>query len=564
MHCGGYSQKILWEDDEPRAGMRRRGPANKRSPKIAQERVNMVRWIIEPQVSEVEDIITCEEIISSGVAFSGRAKVTSTKEDEIKKRGGTHCSVEPGSSAPHRRPRLEVCVDDLFPSSPFRFLSPHPLSLTPLQSLFFDHYLNNFSLKYPTYLDPSNPFLSTLVPLALRNSTVLCAVLAIGGIQTGLEGRPDVKAEILTLKGRALRGCRNLLQSSDSSIYLVSDVYGNHAPPRTEANRAGSDLLSKTGDLLAKQGDEEDDLMLFASAMLLMVHDKLSGEPCSNLRPHLKFAHHFERRTILHSLVSVHYKFLRNIFLYNDLLASIASGSPTLRDYGQNTIDSVPRNPSHSDGPVNGVESSMFKLARNRYYLPILLSRIANGTNGVTSADIEQWDGNMTWLPSFSSTHIAEVLSTIEQQPPSTPIANESENKTISEIYRNAARVFYFRRERKRFTKVDEEATSTPLSDLGGYDFQIQHFNSILLANLRSLPLGSAYESSLLFPIGIAAMEIHDLRERAYVLSRLQLLEDRFQLDHFRKFREKLSAFWEGSDTRFAGQQFDCDAILLG
>ena len=235
----------------------------------------MVSWVVAPQVAEVEDITTCDEIISSGV--------TSTKEDKIKKRSGTHCSVDPGSSEPHRRrPRLEVCVDDLFPSSPFRFLSPHPLSLTPLQSLFFDHYLNNFSLKYPTYLDPSNPFLSTLVPLALRNSTVLCAVLAIGGIQTGLEGRPDVKAEILTLKGRTLRGCRNLLQSSDSSVCLVSDVYGNYLPPKTEANRAGSDLLGKASDLLAKQGDEEDDLMLFASAMLLMVHDKLSGEPCSN------------------------------------------------------------------------------------------------------------------------------------------------------------------------------------------------------------------------------------------------------------------------------------------
>jgi hypothetical protein len=86
----------------------------------------------------------------------------------------------------------------------------------------------------------------------------------------------------------------------------------------------------------------------------------------------------------------------------------------------------------------------------------------------------------------------------------------------------------------------------------------------MLLSNLRSLPLGSAYESSLLFPIGIAALEIHDVDDKAYVLSRLQLLESRFQLDHFRKFREKLSACWEGGETRFGQQQFACDAILLG
>ena len=73
-----------------------------------------------------------------------------------------------------RRLLPEVCVADLLPSTPFRFISPHPMGLNRLQSLFLDHYLNNFFLKYPTYLDPSNPFLSTLVPLALRSPTVLC------------------------------------------------------------------------------------------------------------------------------------------------------------------------------------------------------------------------------------------------------------------------------------------------------------------------------------------------------------------------------------------------------
>jgi hypothetical protein len=245
---------------------------------------------------------------------------------------------------------------------------------------------------------------------------------------------------------------------------------------------------------------------------------------------------------------------LRNIFLYNDLLASIASGTPTLRDYGQDTAVSASSVSNDPDRILSADEASIFRLANNRYYFPILLSRIANGNCEVTLADIGRWDGNMTWLPSFSSTQVAQGVQTVEQQPPSTPIADEFENRLISEIYRNAARVFYFQRLRKRSMKADE----------GSYDFQIQHFNSILLANLRSLPLRSAYESALLFPIGIAAMEIHDLGEKAYVLSRLQLLEDRFQLDHFRKFREKLSSFWEGSGTRFAGQQFACDAILLG
>ena len=543
--------------------MRRRGPAKKRLPKIAQKRANMVPWVVEPRIAEVEDITTCDEIISSGVAFSGRAKITSTKEDNIKKHGGTHCNVDIGPSEPHRRPRLEVCVDDLFPSSPFRFLSPHPLNLTPLQSLFFDHYLNNFSLKYPTYLDPSNPFLSTLVPLALRNKTVLCAVLAIGGIQAGLEGRPDVRAEILALKGRVLRGCRKLLQ------YFHPSLYAEYPAARQQKESEGSTVREQLGNEHVRAGGEEDDLMLFAGVMLLMVHDKLSGEPCSNLRPHLKFAQHFEprnpkndaRKVEFIPLVSAHYKFLRNIFLYNDLLASIASGSSTIQDYGQDTAGPVS---SVLGGSLDGDRPSMFKLASNRYYLPILLSRIANGGHEVTLADIERWDGNMTWLPSFSSVGVSEAISTSERQPPSTPIADGSEDRLISEIYRNAARVFYYQRLRKHTKRVDENTTPTPFLSIGNYGFQIQHFNSILLANLQSLPLGSAYESSLLFPIGITAMEIHNTAEKTYVLSRLQLLEDRFQLNHFRKFREKLCAFWEGSKSRFVGQHLACDAILLG
>lgn len=523
-------------------------------PQTSGQSSDLMQWNIKPPASEAAETSIDVETNSSGILSSDDADDLSSMED--KPSGNIKAVFSMDLFKHQRRPAREVSVDDLLPSSPFRFLSPHPLGLSPLQSLFLDHYLSNFSLKYPTYLDPSNPFLSTLVPLALRSTTVLCAVLAIGGIQTGLEGGADVKAEILALKGRTLRGCRKLLQRSS-----VSKVSDGHLLASPEQHSFGSAFLVQSGSGMPQDRCEEDDLMLFASVMMLMVHDKLSGEPCSNLRPHLKFAHHFERRPVFHQ-VSVHHKFLRNIFLYNDLLAAISSGSPTLRDYGQNTAND-------QDTPLNEDGSSMDKLTSNRYYLPILLSRIANGANRVALADIERWDGNMTWLPSFSSTEIGEVNSTIEHQPPSTPIADESENVLISEIYRNATRVLYYQRLRNKSKELLDKSTFTMSGSPGfgddpSYEFQIQHFNSILLANLRSLPLGSAYESSLLFPIGIAAMEIRDIGEKAYVLSRLQLLEDRFQLNHFRKFREKLSTFWEGSENQIIGQQFACDAILLG
>jgi hypothetical protein len=175
---------------------------------------------------------------------------------------------------------------------------------------------------------------------------------------------------------------------------------------------------------------------------------------------------------------------------------------------------------------------------------------------------------------------MTSTFPSVEQLSHSVPIADEAENALISEIYRNAARVFYFQRLRnhsRRALSSTKHPDSPGLSYASDYDFQIQYFNSILLTNLRLLPLGSAYDSSLLFPIGIAAMEIHVAADRAYVLTRIRHLEGRFQLNHFRKFREKLSAFWDGNEShqddltkvverrqRFVGEEFACDAILLG
>ena len=563
IHCEGYAQRILWEDSAPRIGMRKRGPTKK----ILQMggRRPSLRQCGTKAPSQAEERSIVGEVDLSATRSPDAADNSPLVEDEF---SGNDASAIDFCEKYPRQP-VEVCIEDLLPSSPVRFLSPHPLNLTPLQSLFLDHYLNNFSLKYPTYLDPSNPFLSTLVPLALRSTTVLCAVLAIGGVQTGLDGRADVRAEILALKGTVLRGCRNLLQRSQASINQKSDVSDGRLLEGPEHHSSKSAYIIRSGSGTAQGGYEEDDLMLFASVMMLMVHDKLSGEPCSNLKTHLRFAHQLQRRPVFDQ-VSTHYRFLRNIFLYNDLLAAIASGTPTLRDYGQSTIDTVSIGTDNPKRPLNQDGSSMSRLASNRYYLPVLLSRIANGSNSITLADIESWDGNMFWLPSFSSTEVTEVISTIEQQCPSTFIVDESENILISEIYRNATRILYYQQLRNKannhmdLAPSPSEAKSANFGDMLAYEFQIQHFNAILLANLRSLPLGSVYESSLLFPIGIAAMEIRDVGEKAYVLSRLQLLEDRFQLNQFRKFREKVSDLWESGNDRMIGQQFACDAILLG
>ena len=127
----------------------------------------------------------------------------------------------------------------------------------------------------------------------------------------------------------------------------------------------------------------------------------------------------------------------------------------------------------------------------------------------------------MSRLPSFSSTETAGTISTFEQPRPSITIGGDYENILIADIYCNAARVLYYQRlrhQRKILSTV--EPRTHQIGDLPNYETQIRHFNSLLLANLRSLPTGSAYESALLFPIGIVAREVYDVSDRAYVLSR--------------------------------------------
>ena len=47
---------------------------------------------------------------------------------------------------------------------------------------------------------------------------------------------------------------------------------------------------------------------------------------------------------------------------------------------------------------------------------------------------------------------------------------------------------------------------------------------------LRELPVGSRFKSALLLPLGIAAEEVGEIRDREYVLARLEELERRLGL----------------------------------
>ena len=192
-------------------------------------------------------------------------------------------------------------------------------------------------------------------------------ILAIVGIQTGLEFRPDVRAEILALKGQAMRGCQKLLQDSSASARMNSEVWSGGLITSAEQHRLDCASIMTSGKGSTSNGHEEEALMLYASVIMLMVQENLSGEPCTSIRHHLNFADNFGRRPGFYQ-ASVHHKFLRNIFLYNNLLAAISSESQTLRDYGQDTTNSISTIGSDLAVPLKEHGFSMMvRLSNNRF-----------------------------------------------------------------------------------------------------------------------------------------------------------------------------------------------------
>lgn len=132
--------------------------------------------------------------------------------------------------------------------------------------------------------------------------------------------------------------------------------------------------------------EPEDDLVLVPTVMLLVLHDKLSGETHENLRPHLEFLDRFFARKMRSSCISSiaasgtvlevpisdsdgiddqetwssEYRFLHSEFLYNDLLVAIVSRRPTLSKYRA--------------GDINVSESSKKNQGSSRFYFPALIS----------------------------------------------------------------------------------------------------------------------------------------------------------------------------------------------
>ncbi|KAL1634855.1 hypothetical protein SLS58_010484 [Diplodia intermedia] len=448
-----------------------------------------------------------------------------------------------------------------------KVLSPH--SLDSAESLLLEYYIGCFSRTYPTFSGPTNPFLSVLLPIAMQSRMVLDSLLTVSGARIWDYGWSGMERETLKLRQRALSGCRRVLERyNNTNQRSVTDTANATSPQPT---------MHHSTIPPAENLDPADFLPLLTSATLFLLYDMLMGE--ENFRPHLEFIDWLFRRHFLgfnngahkqHPLSVEAFRFLYNCFLYNDLVRSTSLGVPTASDFYVRAVSSI------SDDPF---PHETIQDQQSRYYFPSLIARISAQDTTVSEGDIEAWNGRLDWLPSLCLVDFHGAKADVEalnrratgsetaRLDVSTARGGEysKDRDIISQLYRVTARIY--RRQSfggnpgsfMNFEDVDPKSSSS--------------LASAAIQLVQQLSEGSAFDSALLWPIGICGRELtgDQVWERHYVIFRLQQLEKRFRMKHFQRAQQVLANTWSRKDQEAMHDSvmYSCgwkrlDLILLG
>lgn len=501
--CAGYQTEIIWEDDQRREGMRKRGQ---------RARIQTIKNHLASATARGRNYLG-----TNAQEAPSRESVDFVTSDQNRSYSSLWSSNEP----PHSDCFESDAVDENFDMSCIQ--THHPLSealpinprrLTSKQALLFDRYIHRFSRIYPSCQHPSNPFLSVLLPMALSNDTVFTALLALSGAQTWGAEWEELQQETLRARHHTIQTCRKLL----------SDVCeGGISGLRVLESAANTDLLC-----------------LIACVTILLIYEKLSGENYQNWKPHLDFVGHVfnnaERIFSQSCRSSEAFQFLLHMFVYNDLVGSTSLRTTTLSKLYVEAVQA-------SESVIfsgRGVYSS-------RYYYPSLISRISSGDQSVTLSDISNWDGQLYWFPSHCLEKTEEIPS-----PPDNGILPSSDYVITAEIYRAAAVIHHQHMLGKTSSSSPSSTGSQPCLPLLDHqednDPFYYHRHAVQLMDL--LPEASPVENVLLWPISIFAPDLtsEHVAERESVIRRLEGLEKRFQMRHFRRAREILQEGWNAMD----------------
>ncbi|GAD98223.1 predicted protein [Paecilomyces variotii No. 5] len=399
-------------------------------------------------------------------------------------------------------------------SPPSQALRTIPRHLNPKQALLFDRYINRFSRIYPSCQTSSNPFLSTLLPMALESDFVLTALLALSGTQTWGVEWDSLQQETLRAKQHTIEICRKTL----------SGIYHEVFSPHTLNPTASAELLR-----------------LMACITIMLIYEKLSGEDHHNWKPHLDFIGHiFNNAEMIFPLQyqsSEEYQFLFHLFAYNDLVASTSLRTRTLSQfYIDVTTTALLDDETYTD----------------QYYFPSLIARLNAGDRSITLSHIRQWGGKLNWFPSHCLERSRRISSsgTVES-------VQCSDYDIVAEIYRAAAIIHYTH-------TVGAEDVQFPCCMRDHCDSFHYHRHAVRLLNL--LPVHSPVGNILLWPISIIAPDLmseHTL-ERESVARLLYNLEKHFQMRHFRRTRETLREIWRAKDCGLDSRDIMQGSILQG
>jgi hypothetical protein len=570
---------LVWEDDVRRAGMKRRGPPvlKKKSSCVMENPIHSSPQEGNLHHEDVESSLHQSELLHDTELDDNGSRI-----EDVRLPAANRDQISQNRQ--------------LSPSQVVRYhhLTEYPHTLSTVESLLLDNYIQRFSRMYPTYSGPRNPFLSILLPLAMRNDVVFNSLLALSGVQLWDRCDPRMEVETLRLRQRALRGCRFLLEdcgagkvsSVENDIVLGNDALLSHAQRMT------------LGDI--EQMDEEKALVLLTSSTLFLLYANVSGEP--NWKPHFEFMNrlfsHFFKRFIDDSIsdsaaVSATsetveaLRFLHNTFLYNDLVRSTSLRTCTLsKFYLRAALPGslvVTRKTHFTPGSIR-LDHGLINNSQSRYYFPNLIARISYGDHMVSDADIMAWNGNMDWLPSFSLMNTGNGSTSylradvLHPEPPGgetfshnmdrnhTNIESWDEQTIITELYSTAARIY-----RRQVSRHHEHSNAVSRAEVPVDEIESSEtIASWAIQVIQLLPEGSAYENTLLWPIGIAARELSKdhttLRE--YVISRLRSMEQRFQMRYFKRVQNILTSYWRNLDNGVVSETYQSvmgsEIILLG
>ncbi|KAI0012114.1 hypothetical protein F4779DRAFT_102479 [Xylariaceae sp. FL0662B] len=306
LECKGYQPRLLWEDDEIRVGMRRRG------------------W---------------------------RRKCTN-------ERGSVQSIVATKSPAKNAgKPPTPVC-QSIPPVAAEE-------SLSAPESLLLGWYVKKFAISYPSFTHERNPFLSSILPIALQSPFLLKATLAVAGTQASRE-QPHLLPATLQCRIGALRGLRANLSSD-----------------------------------LIQTGSVKDIIAALASSLMLFIYEKIECEEKA-LCSHLSYA-----ASLVAKLVTLcqdfdgDAQFLVRLFIHNDVYASFA-----LRT--RPALDCVP--PARLSAILGDktFPRMMASIGRLASAGPVVEDR--RDVQELSHA-LEVWKPSMDWIPSASTWKKTESMT---------------------------------------------------------------------------------------------------------------------------------------------------------